>query len=316
MGLTFAAPAFLALLAALPFVVWWHVRRMRHRPRAVAALFLWDEARRAASTRRRWRPTWTLLLQLAAVAAAAIALAQPSLDRRGPPDLVVVLDAGARLAAVDPEGRRIDRARAAVLELAEDAGAVALVRAGAVPELALPFTRDRAALRAALDELPSRRRPRGRRGRARPGAGARRRFGGVGQRRPGGGARRGAAHRRRRDRAQRRDRRVRPRHPAGVRRHRLDPRAARLGGRGPRAARRRPPRADRRARPGRRPGDRDLPDRRRRRDRRRPGWSSAVRRTPSASTTSPTPGAGRRGSCSTPTKRAFGARSRRFPGPR
>ena len=151
MGLTFAAPAFLTLLAALPLVVWWHVRRMRHRPRAVSALFLWDEARRVASTRRRWRPTWTLLLQLAAVAAAAVALAQPSLDRRGPPDLVVVLDAGARLAAVDPEGRRIDRARAAVLELAEDAGAVALVRAGAVPELALPFTRDRAALRAALE---------------------------------------------------------------------------------------------------------------------------------------------------------------------
>jgi hypothetical protein len=61
------------------------------------------------------------------------------------------LDGGARLAAIDPEGRRLDRARAAVLELAEDAGAVALVRAGAVPELALPFTRDRAALRAALD---------------------------------------------------------------------------------------------------------------------------------------------------------------------
>lgn len=151
MGLTFAAPAFLALLAALPFVVWWHVRRLRHRPRPVAALFLWDEARRAASTRRRWRPTWSLLLQLAAVAAAALALAQPSLDRRGPPDLVVVLDAGARLAAVDPEGRRLDRARAAVLELANDAGAVALVRAGAVPEVVLPFTRDRAALRAALD---------------------------------------------------------------------------------------------------------------------------------------------------------------------
>jgi hypothetical protein len=149
--LTFAAPAFLALLAALPLVVWWHVRRMRHRPLPVAALFLWDEARRAASTRRRWRPTWTLLLQLAAVAAAALALAQPSLDRLGPPDLVVVLDAGARLAAVDPEGRRLDRARAAVLELADEAGAVALVRAGTVPELVLPFTRDRAALRSALD---------------------------------------------------------------------------------------------------------------------------------------------------------------------
>ncbi len=151
MGLTFAAPAFLALLAALPLVVWWHVRRLRHRPRAVAALFLWDEALRVASSRRRWRPTWSLLLQLLAVTAAALALAQPSLDRDGPPDLVVVLDAGARMRAADPEGVRIDRARAAVLELAEDAGAVALVRAGLESEVVLPFTRDPAALREALD---------------------------------------------------------------------------------------------------------------------------------------------------------------------
>ncbi len=151
MGLTFAAPAFLALLAALPLVVWWHVRRLRHRPRPVAALFLWDEALRVASSRRRWRPTWSLLLQLLAVTAAALALAQPSFDREGPPDLVVVLDAGARMRAVDPEGIRIDRARAAVLALAEDAGAVALVRAGSESEIALPFSRDRAALREALD---------------------------------------------------------------------------------------------------------------------------------------------------------------------
>lgn len=151
MGLSFAAPAFLALLAALPLVVWWHVRRLRQRPRPVSALFLWDEARRSAASRRRWRPTWSLLLQLLAVTAAALALAQPSLRRAGPPDLVVVLDAGARMQAVDPEGTRLARARAAVLELAEDAGAVALVRAGAQPELALPFTADRAALRAALD---------------------------------------------------------------------------------------------------------------------------------------------------------------------
>lgn len=151
MGLSFAAPAFLGLLAALPLVVWWHVRRLRHRPRPVAALFLWDEALRVASSRRRWRPTWSLLLQLLAVTASALALAQPSFDRVGPPDLVVVLDAGARMSASDPEGVRIDRARSAVLELAEEAGAVALVRAGIQSEIALPFTRDRAALRSALE---------------------------------------------------------------------------------------------------------------------------------------------------------------------
>jgi len=151
MGLSFAAPAFLALLAALPLVVWWHVRRLRHQPRPVAALFLWEQALRDAARRRRWRPTWSLLLQLLAVAAAALALAQPSVAWQGPPDLVVALDGGARMRAVDPEGERLVRARGAVLALAERAGAVALVRIGAEPEVVLPFTRDRAALRSALD---------------------------------------------------------------------------------------------------------------------------------------------------------------------
>ncbi|MDA0699762.1 MAG: VWA domain-containing protein [bacterium] len=151
MGLSFAAPAFLALLAALPLVVWWHVRRWRHQPRPVAALFLWEQALRDAARRRRWRPTWSLLLQLLAVAASALALAQPSVSWQGPPDLVVALDGGARMRAVDPEGERLARVRGAVLALAERAGAVALVRVGAEPEVVLPFTRDRAALRSALD---------------------------------------------------------------------------------------------------------------------------------------------------------------------
>ena len=153
MGLSFAAPVFLALLAALPLVVWWHITRLRHRPRQVAALFLWEQALRDAAKRRRWRPTWSLILQLLAIAAAALALAQPSVSWQGPPDLVIALDAGARMRAVDPEGERAARARDAVLELAERAGAVALVRVGAAPELTLPFTRDRGALRDALDAL-------------------------------------------------------------------------------------------------------------------------------------------------------------------
>jgi hypothetical protein len=149
--LTFAAPAFLALLGTLPLIVWWHVRRLRHRPRPVAGLFLWDQALRDAAQRRRWRPTWSLLLQLLAVGAASLALAQPSVAWRGPPDLVVALDAGARMRAVDPEGERLARAREAIMGLAERAGAVALVRVGAEPEVVLPFTRDRAALRTALE---------------------------------------------------------------------------------------------------------------------------------------------------------------------
>jgi hypothetical protein len=153
MSLTFATPLFLGLLASLPLVIWWHVQRVRHRPRPVAALFLWEEARREAAQRRRWRPSWSLLLQLLAVAAAAFALAQPSLDWRGPPDWVLVVDARAGMRAIDPEGERLQRAREAALEIATGAGAVAVVRAGTSAEVVLGFTRDRDALRAALAAL-------------------------------------------------------------------------------------------------------------------------------------------------------------------
>jgi hypothetical protein len=152
-SLTFAAPAFLWLLAALPIVVVLHFLRARTRRLDVSALFLWQQARELAERRRRFSPTWLLLLQLLAVALATLALAQPDLRMEGPPDLVAVVDASASMAAVDPEGPRIERAREAVMALAQDAGRVALVRAGFEPRLALPFTDDRSALEAAFAEL-------------------------------------------------------------------------------------------------------------------------------------------------------------------
>ena len=151
--LSFGAPAFLWLLAALPLVVLLHFLRSRTRRLDVSALFLWQQAREVAERRRRFSPTWSLLLQLLAVTFAALALAQPDLRLEGPPDLVVVVDASASMAAVDPEGARLERAREAVRALADEAGRVALVRAGVEPRLALPFTRDRAALEEALDGL-------------------------------------------------------------------------------------------------------------------------------------------------------------------
>jgi hypothetical protein len=140
-------------LATLPLVVWWHVRRRRQPPRPVAALFLWEEAQRDAQRQRRWRPTWSLLLQLLAVAAASLALAQPSLSREGPPDVVLIIDAGASMLATQDGVSRLDRAREVAVALMAEASAVALLRSGAEAELLLPFTRDRAELLEALANL-------------------------------------------------------------------------------------------------------------------------------------------------------------------
>jgi hypothetical protein len=150
-SLAFAAPAFLWLLASLPVIVLLHFLRSRTRRVEVSALFLWERAREVAERRRRFTPTWSLLLQLLAATLAALALAQPDLRLQGPPDLVVVIDASASMAAVDPEGARMERAREVVRDLADDAGRVALVRAGTEPRLAFGFSSDRAALDAALE---------------------------------------------------------------------------------------------------------------------------------------------------------------------
>ncbi|MEY3021514.1 MAG: hypothetical protein RIS86_712, partial [Planctomycetota bacterium] len=150
MGLSFAAPAFLALLAALPLIVWWHVQRRRHRPRVVAGGFLWEEAIRQADRVRRPRATPLLLWQLLAVAALAIALARPSLDLRAPPDVLIVVSAAASMRAIDPEGERLARAKDAARGIAARAGAVGLLRAGLEAEVLLPLTRDRGALEDAL----------------------------------------------------------------------------------------------------------------------------------------------------------------------
>lgn len=153
MSLSFAAPAFLALLGTLPLVVWWHVVRRRRPPRPVSALFLWQEAQREAQRQRRWLPTWSLLLQLLAIAAASLALAQPSLSREGPPDLLIVLDAGASMLASDGEQSRLGRAQDLATALAAEASAVALVRAGREAELLLPWTRDAAELARVLADF-------------------------------------------------------------------------------------------------------------------------------------------------------------------
>lgn len=151
--LTFAAPAFLWALAALPVVILLHLARRRRRSREVAGLFLWHRAREVTARRPRPRPTWLLLLQLLAVAALALALARPQLAVSAPPDRVLVIDASASMAARDPDGVRLDKARAAARDLLDAAGRVAVVRMGREAQVVQPFTDDRGRLSSALQEL-------------------------------------------------------------------------------------------------------------------------------------------------------------------
>lgn len=152
--MSFAAPAFLWALLAVPAVVVLHFLRTERTRREVAALFLWREARDAAEARRRFSPTWLLLVQVLFVTAAALALAQPRLSLQGAPDAVLVIDASASMAATETDGStRLDLARAEALAVAGDLGRVAVVRAGLDAVLVHPFGGEDAELRDALTQL-------------------------------------------------------------------------------------------------------------------------------------------------------------------
>ncbi len=158
--MSFAAPLWLLLLGLLPVVVLLHLIVVRWRNAAVSSLVLWNEVLRQSVTRlriRRLLSSLTLVLELAAVAALALALAGPLLPRRGPSgagDVILVLDATASMRTREPGGRtRFDIARGRCLDLVAGmrrGGRMAVILAARAPRLAVPFTDDRAALRRAL----------------------------------------------------------------------------------------------------------------------------------------------------------------------
>lgn len=155
--LGFAAPQYLWLLGLLPLVVLLHYLRTRRRRQAVAGLFLWRRAQQAVVRRRRFSPTWLLVLQLAFAALAALALARPFVGSPEPPQVAVIIDASASMAArasgeLD-DVRRIDEAVGIARRLLAGAGRVALIRAGLDATLLTPLDADANQRSAALDAL-------------------------------------------------------------------------------------------------------------------------------------------------------------------
>ena len=153
MSLTFLAPQFLWALLAIPIVVALHFIRARKRRYEVSALFLWKQAKEIAEARRRFNPSWLLLLQILFVTLAALALAQPNFSASGPPDRVLVVDTSASMAARDSDGVRLDKAVEEAKTLLRGAGRVAVVRAGLDAVSVQPPTDDTSAASAALDTL-------------------------------------------------------------------------------------------------------------------------------------------------------------------
>ncbi len=129
--MTFAAPAFLWLLAALPIVVLLHLRRRR--PVDVGSLHVWKRVepptQRTVQMRTRPPISLALLLQLLVVALLALAAAGPSLgsDDDAKVRTVVLLDASDTMLRRDGPTARFERARERVLETWPPDGSEGLV---------------------------------------------------------------------------------------------------------------------------------------------------------------------------------------------
>ncbi|MCB9595205.1 MAG: BatA domain-containing protein [Sandaracinaceae bacterium] len=150
--------AWLGLLA--PLVALYVLKRRRQR-KVVGSTLLWEAALRDLRAERPWqrlRPHLSLILQALVLVAGAIALARPAGGGQVPAGarLAVVVDVSSSMAAREPDGARIDRARDLARSLARDlppGGAMMLVAAGAEPEVLAAPTADRARLETAIDRL-------------------------------------------------------------------------------------------------------------------------------------------------------------------
>ena len=158
--MSLANPAALWLLAAVPLVLLLHMYRVQRREIRVTTLSLWEAVDdRRGSPRPAWlrlRPSASLGLQLLAVIAAALAIANPlwSTTQSGWPRVVMIVDTSASMQATDvPEGR-FEAARRMARDVAGelDRGQSGMLMTSR-GEIAVPFTTDTDRLRDGIDAL-------------------------------------------------------------------------------------------------------------------------------------------------------------------
>lgn len=160
--MTFQNP--LALLWFLPMaavVIALYLLKMRRRELRVPATFLWPqktEEIRANSLFQRLRFSWLMVLQLLALACAAMALARPQTSRLGLTGevTVLVIDASASMGASDVGPSRFEAAKRLAKEAIQSTSGgdrIALIEAGPAPTVVFPLGRDSARQVRTVDDL-------------------------------------------------------------------------------------------------------------------------------------------------------------------
>ncbi|HJR46403.1 MAG TPA: VWA domain-containing protein [Actinomycetota bacterium] len=158
------APAALAAAAlAVPILIVYMLKTRRPR-QVIPSTFLWRAATKNVSASRPWdriRSNVLLFLQLLALAALVLALAQPYRSAPGVAgdQLVLVMDASGSMAATDQEPSRIEAARTEagrLIESLEPGATVSVVAADSRPRVLVSSTTNRdEAMRAVEAVEPS-----------------------------------------------------------------------------------------------------------------------------------------------------------------
>lgn len=159
--MTLLSPSWLLLLLLIPAVIALHLFRRHRRSEIVPSLLIWKllSKRTPRTFDLRVLRDLNLLLQILAVIAAALLLANPVLPSTGTSlarDLVLVVDVSASMGVSDEGSSRIEAARSAAFQVADGAapGArIAVVAAGATPTLVQSFTDSPDAVDGALRGL-------------------------------------------------------------------------------------------------------------------------------------------------------------------
>lgn len=153
-------PYGLGALAAVAVLVVLYLFDRRRRPIPVGTLFLWQEIVSPPRERQRFLPDPLFFAQLAVVLALVAAFVKPVLDTPPTPgagaSLLLVLDVSASMQTTERQGTRFDAARERAHALVAESAAtsdVMVVTAGSRPLVALPWTQERARVRATLETL-------------------------------------------------------------------------------------------------------------------------------------------------------------------
>lgn len=137
----FAAPGALWLLAMLPLIILLYMLRSRREPMPVSSVLLWQRTRHELATQlpiRRLERSLLLLLQLLAIAAAVLALAQPAVRLAAATGeaTVIVVDLSASMQATDVLPSRFVAGRRKAIDLVRSTqGPFMVIGAGARPSI-------------------------------------------------------------------------------------------------------------------------------------------------------------------------------------